>query len=96
MTRLRFVVRPHAEEWSVVSGEKVLERHASRGSAFDAGVRWARANRPSELVVMGHAGWTEHRRTFGEDPTCTEGCPTSAEHGQRTQRQQHEDEEEER
>jgi hypothetical protein len=45
---------------------------------------------------MGHAGWTEHRRTFGEDPTCMDGCPTSAEHEQRTQRQQHEDEEEER
>jgi hypothetical protein len=96
MTGLRFVVRPQAEEWTVVSGEKVLERHATRGTAFDAGVRWARANRPSELVVLGHAGWTEHRRTFGEDPACTDGCPSSAEHGQRTRQQREPADERER
>ena len=69
MARFVFMVSPRDDGWAVRSGDRVLERHSGRATTVDAGIRWARAHRPSVLMVMDGGSVVEHWRTYDRDST---------------------------
>lgn len=68
MKRKRYEVVPGSGDWSVKHEGKVLSTHRLKTAAIDAGVKVARANQPSQLVIHRADGTIEDERTYGEDP----------------------------
>jgi len=68
VARKRYEVVPAAGDWVVKHLGAVLSRHSLKSSAVDAGVRVARANEPSQLVIHLQNGQFEEERTYGDDP----------------------------
>lgn len=67
-TRKRYVVVPSGAEWAVKHNGVVLSTHSTKQPAIDAGVKVARANAPSQLVIHRADGTIEDERTYGDDP----------------------------
>ena len=68
MARQQYWVSPSEGAWIVARERRALERHPNKERAVDAGVRIARANQPSELLIQHRLGRIEDRRTYGHDP----------------------------
>ena len=68
MARKRYDVVPNGSAWRVTHQRMTLSNHARKPDAIDAGVRVARANMPSQLVIHRADGTIEDERTYGDDP----------------------------
>lgn len=68
MARKRYDVVPHSGDWAVKHAGNVLSTHILKQAAVDAGVKVARANQPSQLVIHRADGTIEDERTYGDDP----------------------------
>lgn len=68
MARKRYDVAPNGGNWSVKHAGSVLSTHAVKTDAVDAGVRVAKANQPSQLIIHRADGTIEDERTYGDDP----------------------------
>lgn len=66
--RNRYDVVPNGTNWSVKHEGRVLSTHVLKTEAVDAGVKVARANQPSQLVIHRADGTIEDERTYGGDP----------------------------
>jgi hypothetical protein len=67
-TRKRYEVVPAGTNWSVKHAGAVLSNHALKSAAVDAGVKVAKANQPSQLLIHRADGTIEDERTYGDDP----------------------------
>ena len=56
------------QKWKVRYGGSTISTHDEKQPAIDAGVRVAKANQPSELVICNKNGQIEDKRTYGDDP----------------------------
>jgi hypothetical protein len=54
--------------WSVRHSGQTLSTHVVKDDAVSAGVKVAKANAPSELVICRLDGTIEDKRTYGDDP----------------------------
>lgn len=54
--------------WKVRHNLRTLSTHVVKDDAVDAGVKVAKANQPSELVICRMDGTIEDKRTYGDDP----------------------------
>lgn len=68
MTRKRFDVVANGASWSVKYLAAVHYTSMLKSAAIDEGVRLARANEPSQLVIHRQDGTIEDERTYGNDP----------------------------
>jgi hypothetical protein len=68
MKRNRYDVVPSGTAWRVTHSQSTVSTHARKQDAIDAGVRVARANQPSQLVIHRADGTIEDERTYGDDP----------------------------
>jgi len=68
MARKRYDVVPYNTNWAVKYGGVVQSSHALKSTAIDSGVRLARANEPSQLIIHRADGTIEDERTYGNDP----------------------------
>ena len=67
--RKRFWVTPHGDQWQVkAEGGRVLSTHYLKDQAVSAGVRVAKDNMPSQLLIMNRNGQIEDERTYEYDP----------------------------
>jgi len=66
--RKRYEVVPSGSDWQVKHEGKVLSTHSLKSDAVDAGVKVAKANAPSQLVIHRADGTIEDERTYGDDP----------------------------
>lgn len=67
-TRNRYDVVPNGGDWAVKYQGQTLSNHVLKSDAVDAGVKVARANTPSQLVIHRADGTIEDERTYGNDP----------------------------
>ena len=68
MARRQFHVVPAGSMWQVKSNGQVLTSHYTKDPAAESGVKYAKANQPSELYIHRADGTIEDRRTYGDDP----------------------------
>ena len=66
--RKRYSVEPDSGNWKVTHQGQVLSRHILKPPAVDAGVKVAKANAPSSLVIKRADGTIEDERTYENDP----------------------------
>ncbi|ASO17823.1 hypothetical protein FHR81_004007 [Actinoalloteichus hoggarensis] len=62
--RRRYGVVPHGGDWRVTRAGRVLSNHHLKSRAVDEGVRAARADRDSQLVIRRRDGTFQDNRTF--------------------------------
>ena len=74
MSRKRYDVVPAGADWEVKHEGALLSTHSTKPPAIDAGVDWAKANAPSQLVIHRADGTIEDERTYGDDPYPPAGC----------------------
>jgi uncharacterized protein DUF2188 len=67
-TRQTYWVQYLEQRWKVRHNLRTLSTHVLKSDAIDAGVKVARANQPSELLICRQDGTIEDRRTYGDDP----------------------------
>lgn len=67
-TRKRYDVVPSGTNWAVTHQGATLSSHILKTDAIDAGVKVARANTPSQLVIHRADGTIEDERTYENDP----------------------------
>lgn len=67
-TRKRYDVVPSGTNWAVKHEGAVLSTHILKVTAIDAGVKVARNNAPSQLVIHRADGTIEDERTYEKDP----------------------------
>ncbi len=68
MARKRYDVVPAGAKWEVKHNGAVLSDWHLKTSAIDSGVRVAKANQPSQLLIHRVDGTIEDERTYGDDP----------------------------
>lgn len=68
MARKRYDVSPAGTSWKVTHLGSTLSNHSIKQDAIDAGVKVARANVPSQLIIHRADGTIEDERTYGDDP----------------------------
>ena len=68
MKRNRYDVVPSANNWAVTSEGSTLSVHVLKTAAVETGVKFAKANQPSQLVIHRANGTIEDERTYGNDP----------------------------
>lgn len=66
--RNRYDVVPSNTNWAVKHEGATLSTHVLKSAAIDAGVKVARQNAPSQLVIHRADGTIEDERTYGNDP----------------------------
>lgn len=66
--RKRYNVVPSGTNWSLTHEGRVLSNHVLKTEAVNAGVKVAKANAPSQLVIHRADGTIEDERTYGDDP----------------------------
>ena len=66
--RKKYWVVPNGSNWQVKHEGQVLSNHAVKADAVEAGKKVAKANRPSQLLVMRHDGTIEYEHTYDNDP----------------------------
>lgn len=66
--RKQYWVRWLSERWTVRHNGATLSTHVLKDDAVDAGVKVAKANAPSELLICAKDGTIQDRRTYGDDP----------------------------
>jgi hypothetical protein len=54
--------------WKLRHQGVTLSTHVLKSDAIDAGVKIAKANHPSELIICRMDGTIEDKRTYGDDP----------------------------
>lgn len=64
---------PDITDWTVKYLGGVVSNHTLKADAVTAGVRVARANKPSSLVIHLQNGQFEEERTYGDDPFTPRG-----------------------
>jgi hypothetical protein len=64
MSNQRYLVSPKGQGWVLRSGPVPVRWFRTKQQALSFGVRWASAQRPSELVVQGRDGSIEDRRVY--------------------------------
>jgi len=67
-TRKQYWVQYLDERWKVRHSGSTLSTHVIKTDAVEAGVKVAKANVPSELVICTKDGRIEDKRTYGDDP----------------------------
>ena len=72
-TRTQFWINFHDDDlWYVEKRtgghEDLLSRHLKKKQAIKAGVKAAKADKPSELYITNRKGRIKDRRTYGDDP----------------------------
>ncbi|MDR7279805.1 DUF2188 domain-containing protein [Catenuloplanes atrovinosus] len=67
-TRKRFFVVPSGPMWQVKYNAEVLSTHSTKEQAVAAGQGIAKANQPSQLIVLRKDGTIEYEYTYGADP----------------------------
>ena len=76
-TRTQFWISPRADLWYVqqVVGDRhvSLSTHFKKKQAIKAGIKAAKASKPSELYIQNRKGKIKDRRTYGNDPFPPEG-----------------------
>jgi hypothetical protein len=68
MARKRYDVVYRGQMWQVTHASSTLTTHVAKDPAVDAGIRVAKANTPSQLLIHRANGTLEDERTFGDDP----------------------------
>jgi hypothetical protein len=68
MARKRYDIVFTNQTWHVTHARTTLSSHSAKPTAVDAGVRVAKANQPSQLVIHRADGTIEDERTYGDDP----------------------------
>lgn len=68
MARAQYHVVPYGNNWQVKYNGNVLGTHLTKAPAIESGVKYAKANQPSELFIHRANGTIEDRRTYGDDP----------------------------
>jgi hypothetical protein len=68
MARKRYDVVPSGSLWAVTHVGRTLSSHVTKTDATTAGVRVARSNEPSQLIIHRADGTIEDERTYGSDP----------------------------
>lgn len=68
MGRKSYWVQYIESRWKVRHNQSTLSTHVVKDDAVDAGVKVAKANQPSELIICRMDGTIEDKRTYGEDP----------------------------
>lgn len=68
MARKRYDIVFTNQMWHVTHARITLSSHNAKQSAIDAGVRIAKDNQPSQLVIHRADGTIEDERTYGDDP----------------------------
>jgi hypothetical protein len=66
--RKRYDVVPHGTNWRVTHAGQTLSSHVLKPPAIESGVKVARANQPSQLIIHRADGTIEDERTYGNDP----------------------------
>jgi len=66
--RKKYWVSPSGTSWVVTHDRRELSRHLTKQHAVDAGRRVARANAPSQLLIMRADGTIEDENTYLLDP----------------------------
>ncbi|APU12253.1 MULTISPECIES: DUF2188 domain-containing protein [Actinoalloteichus] len=66
--RKRYNVVPHGADWQVKRGGRVLSDHHLKTAAVHEGVRAARADQDSQLLIRRRNGTIQDNRTYGHDP----------------------------
>lgn len=66
--RKQFWVQYLETRWKVRHNGATLSTHVLKEDAVDAGVKHAKANTPSELIICRMDGTIEDKRTYGDDP----------------------------
>jgi hypothetical protein len=72
-TRKTYWVQYLDNRWKVRYQSTTLSVHVVKSDAIDAGVKVAKANAPSELIICRQDGTIEDRRTYGGDPYPPQG-----------------------
>lgn len=67
-TRKQYWVQYLSSRWQVRHNGVTLSTHVLKDDAVTAGVKAARANAPSELIICRMDGTIEDKRTYGDDP----------------------------
>ncbi|VXB03594.1 DUF2188 domain-containing protein [Aeromicrobium sp. 9AM] len=68
MARKRYDVVHKVQTWQVTHAGETLSSHETKDPAIDAGVRVAKANTPSQLLIHRTDGTIEDERTYEDDP----------------------------
>lgn len=68
MARKRYEVVPAGTLWALKYLGAILGSNALKSAVVDMGVRVARSNQPSQLVIRRQNGTIEDERTYGDDP----------------------------
>jgi len=68
MARKRYDVVPAGAKWEVKHNSVALSDWHLKENAIEAGVKVARANAPSQLIIHRLDGRIEDERTYGDDP----------------------------
>lgn len=68
MPRMVYRVLPNGEQWVVTREGLTLSTHTSRTPAVALGQAIAKANQPSQLVVVEPDSGREREYTYGDDP----------------------------
>jgi hypothetical protein len=68
MARKRYDVVYTSQSWRVTHAGSTVSTHTTKDAAIDAGVRVAKANQPSQLIIHRADGTIEDERTYGDDP----------------------------
>lgn len=66
--RKQYWVSPSGTWWVITHDHRELSRHPTKQDAVDAGRRLARANAPSQLLIMRANGTIEDENTYLLDP----------------------------
>ena len=68
MARKQYWVQYLDARWKVRHSQVTQSTHVVKDDAVDAGVKLAKTNQPSELVICRMDGTIEDKRTYGADP----------------------------
>lgn len=66
--RKKYWVVPNGTNWQVKHEGRVLSSHYRKDEAVQAGQRVAKANTPSQLIIMRQDGTIEKEYTYELDP----------------------------
>lgn len=67
-TRKQYWVQYLDDRWKVRHHGVTQSSHEFKADAVDAGVKLAKDNAPSELIICHKDGTIEDKRTYGNDP----------------------------
>jgi hypothetical protein len=67
-TRKQYWVQYLDQRWKVRHAGTTLSTHVVKDDAVTAGVKVAKSNMPSELIICRMDGTIEDKRTYGDDP----------------------------